>query len=465
MNPNGSNSYPLFLGGITLGGIAIWIALGTFKVCPKETILGSSNDETKNSSDDKAVKGTVVTINTITYARKYHCGLNDPKFNDCIYCDYNATTPIYEEVREAMMPYFTSCFGNPSSSHVFGNPCKEALLKARSYVGQLINAKSPLQEIYFTSCGTESDNWAVDISINHYKQHCLESSVVYQIPKIITSAIEHPAVLNYLKHLEQQGLVEVAILPVSREGFVDLKKIEEELTDNTALVSVMHSNNEVGTIQPIRRISQIIQSHNSKHHGHVLFHLDAAQSMGKVLLDVQALSVDMVTIVGHKYGAPKGIAALFVKQGVKMIPSLYGGGQERGYRGGTENVPYCVALGEASRIAYEESEELLMHYFSLKIVLLEKLNILLCAHADKVLVNGPLRSVTSRDIKSDMKMIKLMLKSPRRSGSLVSSTSDTYEMIEQLPNTVSISFQGLLGHEIVEKIRSKVRSFAFVLYN
>lgn len=231
------------------------------------------------------------------------------KFNSCIYLDYNATTPIYEEVGAIMTKSITESFGNPSSSHVFGLKSKETVVNARQAIGQLIGAIKPLDSIIFTSCGTEADNRAIDLAINIFK--CNPDNIDKK-PTIITCITEHPAVICYLRQLRIDGTATVTVLPVDSQGFVDAAKIEANLTIDTALVTIMHSNNETGTLQPIRDISRRIRQFNSTNKTTILFHTDAAQSVGKVPIDVEALAVDMLTIVGHKMGAPKGVAALYI---------------------------------------------------------------------------------------------------------------------------------------------------------
>lgn len=438
-----STQQTLFLGTAALSGLVLLALINWKKSSPIKDAGVAATIEVKAATVTVADSGS-------------HPGLHDPRYDNCIYCDYNATTPIYVEVKDAILPYLTACFGNPSSSHAFGKPCKNALITSRTQIGRLVNATNPQQEIYFTSCGTESDNFAIDIALHNYRQQ--NDAVGYDVPKVITSAIEHPAILNYLKHLQKSKFIDLVILGVDSEGFVNLAELERSLSDNTALVTIMHSNNEVGTIQPLRRISKLIHSYNERRKVQILLHSDAAQSLGKVLVDVQALGIDMLTIVGHKFGAPKGVAALYVKEGVKMQPMLFGGGQERGMRAGTENVAYCVALGEASRIAYEEADSTLTHYLTLKTLLLQQLESLLINQLGKVRFNGPQRSSIYANIQSDMKMLKVLLKS-QKSQKFAQSNSDAYEMIEQLPNTISVSFCDLIGHEIVEKLGDKVRIY------
>lgn len=206
-----------------------------------------------------------------------------------------------------MQPYLLTSFGNPSSTHIFGAPCKDAIADARLCVSQLVNARSPL-EIIFTSCGTESDNRAIDIAVASFTQCSL-----YSIPHIITCNIEHPAVLSYLLMLNLQNKIDLTILKVDKSGFVSPDDVEHAFQNNTVLVTIMHSNNEIGTIQDIREIGIRVLQWNSAHHENIiLFHSDAAQSISKVDVDVEHLGVDMLTIVGHKYGAPKGISALYI---------------------------------------------------------------------------------------------------------------------------------------------------------
>jgi cysteine desulfurase len=263
----------------------------------------------------------------------------------CIYLDYNATSPIFPEVSAAVIPFVTNCFGNPSSPHVFAAPCREAIAKSRWAVGILVNAPSSEKTIYFTSCGSESDNRAVDIALHHfdtrhnshpYREGKGKAADATITPRVVTCKIEHPAILLYLEHLHRLQQIDLVVLPVNAEGFVSPSDIEANLTINTALVTIMHSNNEVGSIQPIAEISKRIREFNLKHAANILFHSDAAQSLGKVKVDVQALGVDMLTIVGHKFGAPKGVAALYVSESVRWsgAPMLIGGGQERGMRAG-----------------------------------------------------------------------------------------------------------------------------------
>ncbi len=251
-----------------------------------------------------------------------------------VYLDYNATTPIDPEVRDAMLPYMEEYFGNPSSSYVYGQRAKEAVENARGQVAALIGAKS--EEIVFTSGGSESDNHAIiGVALGNTQQG----------RHIITSRIEHPAVINTCRYLEERLGFKVTYLPVDRYGLVDPKDVRRTVTKDTILITTMHANNEVGTIEPIEEISRIARERE------ILFHIDAAQSCGKIEVDVNRLKVDLLTIAGHKMYAPKGVGALFVRNGIKIDSLIHGAGQERGSRAGTENVPYIAGLGSACELA------------------------------------------------------------------------------------------------------------------
>jgi cysteine desulfurase len=240
----------------------------------------------------------------------------DKKFNSCVYLDYNASTPVFPEVGQAMLPFITSCFGNPSSGHAYARPCREAVYEARRNVAKLIGAQDPDETIIFTSCGSESDNWAIDIALHHYRT--TDPSKANAVPRFIASSVEHPAIMAYLKVLESRGALELVVVGVDSQGFLNLQELCNSLTIHTALVTIMHSNNEIGTLQPIRDISRIVEAYNSMHQGaNILLHVDAAQSIGKV--PVTVAGVDMMSVVGHKFGAPKGIAVLYVKNGIRFI--------------------------------------------------------------------------------------------------------------------------------------------------
>jgi len=265
-----------------------------------------------------------------------------------IYLDYNATTPIDKEVADEMIVIIQNHFGNPSSSYDMGRYSKNAIEQARNQVANLINAKP--DEIIFTSCATESNNLAIQgiAFANQTKgKH------------IITSAIEHPAIIEVCKYLESQGF-KVSYLPVDTNGRIDPKDVEKAIRPDTILITIMHANNEVGTIQPISEIATIAKRKN------ILFHTDAAQSVGKIDTDVDKLGVDLLTIAGHKLYAPKGIGALYVKQGIKIQKIMYGAGQEKGIRPGTENLVHIVALGKACEIAQRDFDKNVIRMLSAK---------------------------------------------------------------------------------------------------
>ena len=251
-----------------------------------------------------------------------------------LYFDYNGTTPILPRVYEAMRPYLTEHFGNPSSDHFWGLKAKQAMDQARAQVAALIGARP--EEIYFTSCATESNSmvlWGVLDRANS--------------GHLVFTAVEHPAILQNALALEKRG-VKVSRVAVDGQGLVSLEAIKEACNGDTRLVSVMLANNETGTIQPVSEVSAWVKAQG------ILMHTDASQAVGKIPVDVKALGVDFLTIAGHKLFAPKGIGALYVRQGVELAPLWYGGGQEKGLRAGTENLPYMVGLGQACALAKED---------------------------------------------------------------------------------------------------------------
>lgn len=306
-----------------------------------------------------------------------------------IYFDYNATTPIDKEVAEVMLPYIYGNFGNPSSTHELGITAKNAVEHARRQVAMLLNC-SP-EEIIFTSGGSESNNTVIKGVALTYKN---------KGKHIITSQIEHPAIINPCKYLEKLGY-EISYLPVDEYGMVNPSDVEKLITDKTILVSIMHSNNETGTLQPIEEISKICKKHN------VLFHTDASQSIGKIPVDVKSLGLDFLTVAGHKLYAPKGIGALYIRNGINIEPLIHGAGHEGGKRAGTENIIFDVAIGKAceiSMLALESSEiKQVTEYFYIS--LKEKFG-------DKIQLNG--------------------------------------HPVKRLPNTLNISFLGYNGHEVLD---------------
>lgn len=310
-----------------------------------------------------------------------------------IYLDYNATTPVAEEVLEAMLPYFCDFFGNPSSGHQYGHRPKEALYEARTSLASLINALP--DEIIFTSGGTESNNMVLKGVLNGKdlgKCH------------IITSSVEHPSVLNPLLKLMGSGL-KVTYLPVDSQCLVDPKKVLEAIQKETVLVSIMLANNETGVIQPIKEIAKITKERD------VLLHTDASQAVGKIPVDVKDLGVDLLTIAGHKFYAPKGIGALYVRSGVEISSLMEGGGQERGLRPGTENVPYCVGLGKAAEMAKRELES-----------------------------GGVEKAKRLRDM--FFERVKAAVEGVVLNG----------HPVLRLPNTLNISVPGMLGEELLSKV-------------
>ena len=255
------------------------------------------------------------------------------------YMDYSATTYVKPEVLDAMMPFFTEKFGNPSSFYGISRETKMAIDNARAQVAKAINCDP--NEVYFTGGGSEADNWAIKgIATAHMKKG----------NHIITTKIEHHAVLHTCEFLEKFGF-EVTYLDVNEEGFVDLKQLEEAITDKTILVSIMFANNEIGTIQPIKEIGAICREKK------VLFHTDAVQALGSVPVDVKEMNIDLLSLAGHKLYGPKGIGALYIRRGIRIDNLIHGGGQERGRRAGTENIPGVVGLGKAIEIATENIEE------------------------------------------------------------------------------------------------------------
>ena len=253
-----------------------------------------------------------------------------------VYLDYNATTPVEQEVLDAMLPYFTADFGNASSIHTFGQKARDAVEAAREQVATLLGARQ--QQIIFTSGGTESDNHAIFGIVSPSPT----SSTAR--PHVITTLVEHEAVLNACQALEKQG-VDVTYLSVDQDGLVDLEDLRRALRPETVLITIMHANNELGTVQPLEEIGRIAQDAD------VYFHTDAVQSAGKIAIDVNQLHVDLLSVSGHKLYAPKGIGALYVRGGTRVRQFLYGGHHQRGFRPGTENVSGIVGFGKAAEIA------------------------------------------------------------------------------------------------------------------
>jgi cysteine desulfurase len=253
-----------------------------------------------------------------------------------IYLDYNATTPVDPEVLEAMLPYLSGEFGNASSIHTFGQRARAAVETAREQVAGLLDARP--QEIVFTSGGTEADNHAIFGVVRAAEQR--GPATVH----VITTTIEHEAVLNTCQALEKQGIA-VTYLPVSSKGLIDLEELRRAIRPETVLITVMHANNELGAVQPLKEIGRIAAEHE------VYLHTDAVQSAGKIPVEVQAFGLDLLSLSGHKIYGPKGVGAIYVRSGTRLQQLLYGGHHQRGFRPGTENVAAIVGLGKAAELA------------------------------------------------------------------------------------------------------------------
>ncbi len=312
-----------------------------------------------------------------------------------IYLDYNATTPIDPEVEAAMLPYLKGGlggrFGNPSSSHQYGREAHSAIVTARQRTAELLGCMPG--EIIFTGCGSEADNLAIKGVAEAYRD---------KGNHIITSQIEHPAVLNTCRYLERHGY-EVTYLPVDEYGLVDPASVEAAITARTILISIMHANNEVGTVEPIAAIGAIANSKG------VIFHTDAAQSVGKIPAKVDELGVDLLTIAGHKLYAPKGVGALYVRAGTKLEPVVHGAGHEGGRRAGTENVSHIVALGKACEIAGNTMTEYVPRLRELR----DRLHQHLAAGVEGLKLNG--------------------------------------HPMDRLPNTLNVSFPGMDGEALLAR--------------
>ncbi len=256
-----------------------------------------------------------------------------------IYLDYNATTPLHPGVLEAMLPYYKSIFGNASTIYSFGQEARKAIDDAREALAYLIGAEP--REIVFTSGGTEADNLALK---------GVASALKGKGGHIITSSVEHHAVLFVCKYLEKMGK-KITYLPVDRYGLLNPERVKEAITNETVLISIIHANNEIGTIEPIAEIGKIARACG------VYFHTDAVQSVGKIPIDVNELGIDLLSLSAHKFYGPKGVGALYIRKGTKIHPLIHGGEQERKRRAGTENVPGIVGLGEAAKIAGKEMRQ------------------------------------------------------------------------------------------------------------
>ncbi len=274
-----------------------------------------------------------------------------------VFMDYQSGMPVDPLVFEAMKPYFTEHFGNPLSLHYLSEPVKEALTNAKEKVAELINAENPEKEIIFTSGGTESINLAIKgVALRNKSEG----------NHIITSKIEHMATLNTCKFLMKEGF-NITFLPVDEHGTVDIEALKEEITDKTILISIMYTNNEIGTIEPIKEIGEIAKDKK------IYFHTDAVAAAGKILIDVQEENIGLMTLSSNDIYGPKGMGALYVNKRVKIAPIIHGGGQERGLRSGTENMPGIVGFGKATELAKQNMEEEIKHTTKLRDTLIKNI--------------------------------------------------------------------------------------------
>lgn len=281
-----------------------------------------------------------------------------------IYMDNAATTKVTDSVLNAMLPYLRENYGNASAIYSLGQKSRAAIENSRIKIAEILKTKP--SEIYFTSSGTESDNWVIKESLNPREKH-----------HIISSRIEHPAILNSLKAVKSLGS-DYSLISVDQEGFVNLDELSEKIRDNTKLISIMFANNEIGTIEPIEEISKIARENN------ILLHTDAVQAMGNVKFNLRDLDVDMLSISGHKLGAPKGIGILYIKEGTEISPFINGGEQERGMRASTENVASIVGIGRALEDAYVNIDANIEYTRDLRDYTIEKL-----LNIDGIILNGP----------------------------------------------------------------------------
>lgn len=259
--------------------------------------------------------------------------------SETIYLDNAATTQVYPEVFDAMKPYFTEYYGNPSAIYTFAEEAGKGVADARAILAKTIGAKT--EEIYFTAGGSESDNWALKAAAEAYGK---------KGKHIITTKIEHHAILHTAEYLQKKGF-EVTYLDVDEEGKISLEELEKAIRPDTILISIMAANNEIGTIEPLEEIGKIAKAHG------VLFHTDAVQAFGHIPIDVDKMNIDMLSASGHKINGPKGIGILYIRKGVKILSFIHGGAQERQRRAGTHNVPGIVGFGKAAELAYNHMEE------------------------------------------------------------------------------------------------------------
>lgn len=315
--------------------------------------------------------------------------------NDIIYFDHSATTKVKEQVLKEMLPFFTVEYGNPSSIYGLGRKAKRAIEEARERVARAINAKP--KEIYFTGCGSESDNLAIK---------GIAGSLREKENHIITSKIEHHAVLNSCKSLEREGF-EVTYLNVNKDGLINLAELENAITDKTILITIMTANNEIGTIEPITKIGEIARKHN------IYFHTDSVQAIGNLKIDVQKMHIDSLSMSAHKFYGPKGVGALYVREGVPFIKIQDGGHQEKDKRAGTENVAEIVGLGKAIELSYQNFESYNNKLLSLREYYISKIE----ENIPEVKLNG--------------------------------------HRINRLPGNANISFKGVNGGDLLLKLDAK----------
>ncbi|MGL5380509.1 cysteine desulfurase NifS [Clostridium sp.] len=314
-----------------------------------------------------------------------------------VYMDYAATTYVKPEVLEEMMPYFTEKFGNPSSFYGISRETKVAIDKARNNVARGLNADA--NEIYFTAGGSEADNWAIKgIAWAHKNKG----------NHIITTKVEHHAVLHTCEYLEKNGF-EVTYLDVNEEGFVEIEDLKNAITDKTILVSIMFANNEIGTIQPVKEIGAICRERK------IFFHTDAVQAVGNIEIDVKEMNIDLLSLAGHKIYGPKGIGALYIRKGIKIDNLIHGGGQERARRAGTENIAAVVGLGKAMEIAIDNLED----------------------HAKKM------SALRDKLIDGLLKVPHTRLNGPRGDKRLPGNANITFEFIEGESILLSLDFEGV----------------------
>lgn len=341
----------------------------------------------------------------------------------CVYLDYNATTPIFPEVAAAMEPFLWEHFGNPSSGHAFAAPCRDAIHKARGQVASMLGCDPT--EVVFTSCGSESDNHAiasaVDLFVAKNRSSDSKPNATMNKPHVVSTAVEHPAILEYLAAKAKANELTYDLVPVNEEGLVDPKAVAAKVRSDTCLVTVMHANNETGAIQPVAECARLAREKNED----VLIHTDAAQSCGKIPVKVNDLGVDMCTVVGHKIGAPKGVAALYVASAAPFSKLLHGGGQESGRRAGTENVLEIVGLGAACELVEREKDILPSHMSAMRDELSRRLASGLGGDdGSGVRVNGP---------RDDAK---------------------------RLPNTLSVGIKGVSASQLLDVLKDDVAASA-----